>query len=344
MLLPGLLLVLWGCVSPNSSNVQIRHAATAARSGPGQEGQTELRVLTYNIWGLPAWINGANPSRYARIARELEARAPEFILLQEVWSEHAREAVPAEAGWSVASSPARNLFLRRSGLVTLSRHPIVDAEFHAFRAGTWPDSLVGKGALRITVELAGSLRLNVWNVHLQAGDARDIRLRQIAELAAWVRQAEQGQGADIIAGDFNCTPDSEEYRQLTRLLGTDAHPPESQPHFVTYDGCRSDAADARTLDYVFLRLRQSHVSCTASVAPAMDADRPEDRLSDHLAVEADLRLEIAPHRRYTVEASTDLPSWGAWISGEFSARGVSIPVPVNLFGERQSIRWSRLEP
>ncbi len=72
--------------------------------------------------------------------------------------------------------------------------------------------------------------------------ARGIRSRQIAELADWVRQAEQGQGADIIAGDFNCTPDSEEYLQLTRLLGADAHPPESQPHFVTYDGCRSDVA------------------------------------------------------------------------------------------------------
>jgi hypothetical protein len=48
------------------------------------------------------------------------------------------------------------------------RHP---TEFRAFRAEAWPDSLVNKGALKITVELGPSFRLNIWNVHLQAGSA-----------------------------------------------------------------------------------------------------------------------------------------------------------------------------
>jgi endonuclease/exonuclease/phosphatase family metal-dependent hydrolase len=184
------------------------------------------------------------------------------------------------------------LLFRRSGLVSLSRFPIVDTAFHAFRAGAWPDSLVSKGALKITVELSPALRVNVWNVHLQAGSAARVRSQQILQLADWVRQAEDGQAADLIAGDFNCTPDSEQYAQLTKLLGVDANQLGPQPHFVTYDGCRSATTEARTLDYVFVRLREPRLACAVTVAPAMDNPRPEDRLSDHLAVQADFRFEL----------------------------------------------------
>jgi endonuclease/exonuclease/phosphatase family metal-dependent hydrolase len=251
-------------------------------------------LLTYNIWGLPAWINGAHPARYPRIARELEKHDPHFILLQEVWSARAREAAPAGDGWSTASSSAHGPFFRRNGLVSLSRFPIVDTEFHPFRNGSWPDSLVSKGALKITVALDHSLRLNVWNVHLQAGSAAPVRSQQIAELAVWVRQAENGQAADLIAGDFNCTPDSEQYDQLKRLFGPDVHQPGSKPHFSTYDGCTTDSANARTLDYVFVRVRQTRLAYAATAAPAMDSDQIEQRLSDHLAVRVDLLLEVAP--------------------------------------------------
>ena len=286
----GLSLILWGCVSPES--VQVRHAAEATGRRMRSEPLSDLRLVTYNIWGLPALINGADPARYARIAAELEKQAPHFILLQEVWSTRAREAVPTGNEWSAASSSNHKLLFRRSGLVSLSRFPIVDTAFHAFRAGTWPDSLVNKGALKITVELSPALRVNVWNVHLQAGSAAQVRSRQIVELADWVRQAEDGQAADLIAGDFNCTPDSEQYAQLTRLLGVDATQLGPQPHFVTYDGCRSATTEARTLDYVFVRLREPRVACAVTVAPAMDTPRAEDRLSDHLAVKADFRFEL----------------------------------------------------
>ena len=137
-----------------------------------------------------------------------------------------------------------------------------------------------------------ALRVNVWNVHLQAGSAARVRSQQILQLADWVHQAEDGQAADLIAGDFNCTPDSEQYAQLTKLLGVDATQLGPQPHFVTYDGCRSATTEARTLDYVFVRLREPQIACAATVAPAMDTHRPEDRLSDHLAVQADFRFEL----------------------------------------------------
>jgi endonuclease/exonuclease/phosphatase family metal-dependent hydrolase len=286
----GLSLILWGCVSPES--VQVRHAAEASGWSMRSQAHSDLRLVTYNIWGLPAWINGADSARYASIAAELESHAPHFILLQEVWSTSAHEAIPAGNEWSTASNSNQKLLFHRSGLVSLSRFPIVDTAFHAFQAGAWPDALVNKGALKITVELSPALRVNVWNVHLQAGSAARVRSRQIVELADWVRRAEDGQAADLIAGDFNCTPDSERYAQLTKLLGVDSSQLGSQPHFVTYDGCRSATTEARTLDYVFVRMREPQIACAATVAPALDTPRPEDRLSDHLAVQVDFRFEL----------------------------------------------------
>ena len=97
-----------------------------------------------------------------------------------------------------------------------------------------------------------------------------------------------------IGGDFNCTPDSDQHKELTRLLGVDVQQLGSQQHFITYDGRTSDASKARTLDYVFIRSRQARLAYAATVAPAMNADRLEDRFSDHLAVRMDLRLEFVP--------------------------------------------------
>jgi hypothetical protein len=51
-----------------------------------------------------------------------------------------------------------------------------------------------------------------------------------------------------------------------------------------------------------------------------------------------VRFDTNPDRRYTVEASADLTEWGAWVSGQFTARSVDLPVPVVFMGERQFFR------
>jgi hypothetical protein len=77
-------------------------------------------------------------------------------------------------------------------------------------------------------------------------------------------------------------------------VGTDAHQLGAQSHFMTFDGRRPEAIKPRTLDYVFVRLRQSHLGCAATLTPSMDSLSAEGRLSDHIAVEAELRLELIP--------------------------------------------------
>jgi endonuclease/exonuclease/phosphatase family metal-dependent hydrolase len=255
---------------------------------------SQLRLVSYNIWGMPTWISGASPARYVRIADALERQNSDVVLLQEVWSQRSRQAVPAGWEWSIASAEPVSCFFRRNGLVCLSRFPILQGEFRPFRSASWPDSLVEKGALKITIDLGGGRRLNLWNVHLQAGKAARARSHQIGELVEWVRQAEDGQIGDIIAGDFNCTPESPEYAQLVRALGQDVCELANQRHFATYYGGSAKPGQARTLDYVFVRARHSSLAFRAGFEPVFDADRPEARLSDHLGLGVELNLDVIP--------------------------------------------------
>jgi endonuclease/exonuclease/phosphatase family metal-dependent hydrolase len=290
-----LLLVVTGCQHPRSQPAVIRHQQEVTAHATQESGDVEVALLTYNIWGLPRWLTGASSSRFSRISHELQQWEPEIVFLQEVWLSRAYEALPHLGAWSVARGPHCAWFRRPSGLVTLSRFPILSAHFHPFRARAWPDSLVQKGALKLTVDLGEGRRLNLWNVHLQAGPKHHhVRTLQITELGGWVRGSNDGQIADLVAGDFNCTPDSPQYEQLAALLGWDVHTITRQEHFVTYDGRSANPTMARTLDYVFVRPQTAVRFAHANPQVAFNADRLQDRLSDHLGIHVNLNLELTP--------------------------------------------------
>src|SRR5260370_15034888 len=220
----------------------------------GDSHNVDLRVVSFNVWGLPAWMNGASVDRYPLIARQLELLRPDLVLLQEVWTKEAAASAPAGAEWSAAWSSGQANFFRENGLLTISRHPILGGEFHPFHASALPDSLVKKRALKVTIELSGGLRLNVWNVHLQAGGADAVRSRQIAELVRWVNAAQDGQIADLVAGDFNCTPDSPQYRALFEQIGPSLQAISGEPGFTTFDGLSTKSGVSQTLDHAFIRI------------------------------------------------------------------------------------------
>jgi endonuclease/exonuclease/phosphatase family metal-dependent hydrolase len=253
----------------------------------------QLELVTFNIWGLPNWMTGASPQRFPRIAKELGALNPDFIALQEVWTKQAREAVPQSDQWWV-SSPAhsRGLF-RWTGLVTLSRYPVVGGEFYPFRASRLPDKVVSKGALKTTIALGPGVVVNLWNVHMQAGNCRKVRSSQIAELGSWVRQARDGQIADLVAGDFNSEPGTPEYERLAAELGPGSLGISEPKPFATYGGVAKDHYGWLSLDHLFIRLPNPVPPALVDSRPVFDAHYPSERLSDHLGVEADVSLPFS---------------------------------------------------
>jgi len=298
-----------GCRSYAPCSLAIRPSVLPTVMTVADSRTIDLRMVSFNVWGLPGWMNGASADRYPRIAQELEQLHPDLVLLQEVWTKKAMGSSPAGREWSTAWSLGQANIFQENGLLTVSRHPILSGEFHPFRAAALPDSLVKKGALKITIELASGFRLNVWNVHLQAGGRDAIRSRQIAELVRWVHAAKDGQIADVVAGDFNCTPDSPQYRTLLQELGPSVQGISGELRFTTYDGLSTKPGAGQTLDHAFIRLGPDVEEVKASLRVVFNAERMKDRLSDHLGVETALTFVLPSQvgRRFESFASASAP-------------------------------------
>ena len=292
--LAGLALVIeaGGCASHRPAPLLVEHQAMAVPASSSENG-LGLKLVTYNIWGLPSWMTGARPGRYPRIARELERLDPDVILLQEAWTAKARRAAPADGRWAKARAAGQHTFFQQSGLVTLSKYPVLGGVFYPFSRAAFLDRFVSKGVLKVTVQLPGRQVLNVWNVHLQEGSSPEVRRSQIRELVARVLGAEDGQIADLVGGDFNCTPQSPLYRELANSLGPSVQQPGGADPFVTWDGLSAKPRAGQTIDYIFIRPRTTCNSLQAAVRVAFTAAGLEQRLSDHLGIEAVVNLSPA---------------------------------------------------
>ena len=289
-------LAIWGggCASYGPRSLVIRSSAPPTVMRVENPGTIELRIVSFNVWGLPGWMNGASENRYPRIAQQLEELQPDLVLLQEVWTKKARASSPTGREWSTAWSSGQGNLFKENGLLTISRHPILGGEFHPFRAAALPDSLVKKGALKVTVEMPDGLRLNVWNVHMQAGGAEAIRSRQVAELVSWVHAAQDGQIADLVAGDFNCTPESPQFQTLIQQIGPSVQAISGEPGFTTFDGLSTRTGAGQILDHAFIRIVSDVEGVKARPRAVFTAKRIKDRLSDHLGVEIALKLALSP--------------------------------------------------
>lgn len=288
--LAGLALVLHtsGCASHRPAAVVVEHQVPAARTSRS-EPDLNFKLITYNIWGLPSWMTGAAKGRYPKIERELEHLDADFVLLQEAWTGKARTAVPRQGPWAIARAAGQHSFFQQSGLVTLSKFPIVGGRFYPFTHAAFPDRLVNKGVLKITVQLPDGHLLNVWNAHLDAGAER-ARAAQVTELLAHIETASDGQIADLVAGDFNSTPDSPEYRKLAKSLGQNLQQAAGATPFVTWDNLSARPDAGQTLDYVFLRPRMGSQLRETETEVAFGAPTLKQRLSDHLGLETTVSL------------------------------------------------------
>jgi len=310
--LAGLVLLLdtCGCASRRPAPILVAHQLVAAHNGRAVQDDFNLKVVTYNIWGLPSWMTGARTGRYPKIARELERLDADFILLQEAWTAEARTALPQDGHWAIAYPAAQHSFFQQSGLVTLSRFPILGGQFYPFTRAAFPDSFVNKGVLKTTVQLPDGEVLNVWNVHLQDGGAVRTRATQVHELLAHVESAQDGQIADLVAGDFNCTPDSPLYGELAGSLGVNLQQFAGAKPFVTWDRLSARPDAGQTLDYIFLRPRTRLQIHQADTQVTFTASSLKQRLSDHLGLETTVSLTCGPPPSLAKAAGSKVESPG----------------------------------
>ncbi len=216
-------------------------SVTTGAGGPtttvaGEGGAFSL--LSYNVAGLPQEVSGENPKDHLPLISPLlddydlvvtqedfdwwvEALAGlDFVnyherLRAETTHAHRNEIHPGPDAVGIdGSDPARPMPLVGDGLGVLSRFQIADVERvpwpHCFGGadtsdGGAGDCLAMKGFLATTVTLADGVEVDVYTLHVEAGEGPDdqpLQAEDVNTLAAYMAQRSAGR-AVVVAGDTN---------------------------------------------------------------------------------------------------------------------------------------------
>jgi sphingomyelin phosphodiesterase 2 len=293
-----------------------------------------LRVVTLNVWGLPdvitkrvkhkdpKWVQGSRRSRIKEIGMRL---APyDLVGLQEVWLSEDREALK-EYGLQ-SNLPYCHSFssgmLGTSGLMILSRFPILDVHFFRYKLNgqvirvDHGDFYAGKGVGYAKIQIAEDRVIELFLTHTIAkytengndDHYRADRLTQLYELGRTVQMATSHYDDTfhknskvvhnvVVLGDFNCSPENLEYQALLKLLGksfsdslvehtqTYSKQDVSPSYWITHEN------DGQRLDYVFYKRSCSWKLLSSSIT--MKHEDGKTLISDHYGVEACFELQPA---------------------------------------------------
>lgn len=160
-----------------------------------------LRVVTYNIHKCRGLDGRVRPERIAGVLGELNA---DIIALQEVTGggekdlkkDHAR-FLADKLGLHLGFGENRRLGGAAYGNALLTRLPIQTTLNHDITSGDREP----RGCLRADVQLHGSRKLHIFNVHMGTGFFE--RREQARMLHAGILRNVDSDGARLVLGDFN---------------------------------------------------------------------------------------------------------------------------------------------
>lgn len=211
-------------------------------SADGSRASTTFDVLTFNIEGLGWPARGKRRGSLAQINAQLKGMlargtAPDVVMVQEMFSQTAVEAVKGVGYPNMVSGPSRTqgktlpgadrmpgpykwkkgelgIHLVGSGLSILSRYPITESRSEPFgkRRCAGLDCLGNKGVLYARMAIPGVPgTINLFNTHLNSQASSKVSPRrharahrlQVEELGAFIAMVGDHDIPTIVGGDFN---------------------------------------------------------------------------------------------------------------------------------------------
>jgi len=225
------LVLSWGCQDAPGA---VDHAAGAGLEADEDVSGLQLMqdlsglvsLLTYNVHGLPSVITmDDTPERLRQIGPLLAAY--DIVGLQEDFDDSNHDMLVAKSGHPSVFRFGEILDLRfyGSGLSILSTLPGRAHQMQHYsvchgRFESASDCLASKGLQRVRLQLDEGVEIDVYNSHLEAGDAPEdqaARAIQIDELIQAVRTHSE-EHALILMGDMNIHSDQESGRALMAKL------------------------------------------------------------------------------------------------------------------------------
>jgi len=209
---------------PDSVEPALPEAVERALPGAAEtERSLELKVLSYNVKGLPLLTDLDRLKRIGEILAERRRRGdePDVVVLQEAFARKAKR-VRSRAGYpyAIRGPQEGGLFANSSGLEVLSNHPIVAGYQRRFDDCAFPECWVAKAIVGVEVELPGvPVPVQIFTTHLQADTVNEgVRRNQIDDIAVFLRRIPFGHAPAIFAGDFNFKPKHASYHKFLREL------------------------------------------------------------------------------------------------------------------------------
>jgi endonuclease/exonuclease/phosphatase family metal-dependent hydrolase len=279
---------------------------------PGEVNRKLLRLVTLNLWGE----NGPWEARLAQVGAELDRLSPDLVALQEVREVPGR--VPNQAGalagprgWHQVFAPSTAWGGGHEGLALLSRFPIAAHDWRPL-----PHSTETEGRIVLSARIVSPFG-EIWahTTHLSYRENEGRKREEQVQIVDEVMTAHANDAPQVVMGDFNTVPESDEIRWLTGLctLGgrrvayqdawAVAHPGEAG-YTWTRDNVYTEKMfwlrRDRRLDYVFVTpVRRDRRGTILGAAVAFDQPQVApggERLfaSDHFGVVADVQWLSEP--------------------------------------------------
>jgi endonuclease/exonuclease/phosphatase family metal-dependent hydrolase len=236
----------------------------------------QLRVLTLNCCLLPPLLyqspGADNREQRAQLIKRLVQRY-DVVLLQEVfscqWSSKWRDVLQQVPGMSSLTTVRGVGKVTDSGLVLLSRYPILEGRFLRFHSKGFTNAVVDRGFLYAAIQV-GSKKIHLVDTHLNPNEchygflsAQEYRRRQLDEIQTFRAGSGDKDGRWIIGGDFN---DSTTVSKLSPMNITFARDQVPTSHslvpFAIADNGEHECIDylASTLPFRYYRLMEALVS------------------------------------------------------------------------------------